>query len=318
MTTPIHPTPDHPFLRSMVPEHRSVITQGAEEKNFSAGEILFREGQPANRLFLIHQGQVALETHVPGRGDILIAMLGPDQVLGWSWLVPPFVWNFQARAVEASRATVLDGGHLLVACERNNYLGYELMKGISKVILNALLIVYQRWLETGHRPILKVVDKPASSSAPNPQTLPIETRMATHPFFHGIPAAHLQALAELARPMEFEPDQVLFRAGEIATGLYVVDHGRIILEAPFSGSSVPVQLIRDGDALGWSAFCEPYIRHVDARAVQSSCALFLAAADLRERCARDYRLGYEVTKRTTQIMLRRLMATRNHMWEACR
>ncbi|MFO1500163.1 MAG: hypothetical protein U1G07_17525 [Verrucomicrobiota bacterium] len=45
----------------------------------------------------------------------------------------------------------MNGGHLLVACEQNNYLGFELMKGISKVILDVLLVAYDRWLETGHR-----------------------------------------------------------------------------------------------------------------------------------------------------------------------
>ena len=99
MTTQSPSKYTHPFLRAMVPEHRSILLQGAEEQTFAAGEIVFREGQPANRLYLIHEGRVALETHVPAKGDVVISTVAPGQVLGWSWLVPPFVWHFQGRAL---------------------------------------------------------------------------------------------------------------------------------------------------------------------------------------------------------------------------
>lgn len=302
----------HPFAHAMVPEHRAVILQGAEEKKLSAGEILFREGHPANQLYLIHSGSVALETHVHGKGDVVVATVNAGQVLGWSWLVPPFVWNFQGRAVEASQVTLVNGGHLLVACEQNNYLGFELMKGISKVILDVLLVAYDRWLETGHRPVIKVSEPAAGCD----RSLSLAERMAEHPFFHGMPLPHVRTVAGLGSPLEFEAGQMLCAAGELADGLYIVEEGRISIETGGAGEPRALKVISKGDALGWSSFCPPYQWHFNARAVEPGAAVFFKAADLRERAASDYHFGYEMTKRVTRMMLQHLQNIRQRMWEA--
>jgi len=142
--------------------------------------------------------------------------------------------------------------------------------------------------------------------------------MAEHPFFHALPASRLKVFAEVAAPIEFEPGQIVFQAGEPANGLYVVEAGRLLIEAPQNGNLVPVQMIGAGDAVGWSSFCDPYRWHSNSRALERTSALFFSAADLRERCAGDYHLGYELTKRITRIMLQRLQATRNRIWQALR
>jgi CRP-like cAMP-binding protein len=95
-----------------------------------------------------------------------------------------------------------------------------------------------------------------------------------------------------------------------------METGRLVLEAQAGGTAVPVQLIGEGDAFGWSSFCEPYEWQFDARAVDATSTIFFKAAQIRERCAADYHLGYELTKRITRMMLQRLQATRNRMWEA--
>lgn len=307
---------DHPFLRALAPEHQAVVVQGAEEKVFEAREIMFREGQPANRLYLLHKGRLALETHVPGKGDVEIVTLREGQVLGWSWLVPPYVWHFQARAVEPATVTVLDGGHLLVASERNHYLGYELMKNISKMILEVLLVAHQRWLATGRHPGVNTVEPPSTSVLD--LSLPAEVRMADHPFFHGMQSAQLKTLAALTNSREFETGQKLFQTGDPADGLYVIERGRLALEAVQPDGLLPVQIIRAGDAIGWSSFCQPYEWHFDARALEPTWAMFFKAADLRERFAADYHLGYDLTKRITRMMLQRLQSTRSRIWEAFR
>jgi len=306
----------HPFLRALVPEHREMVVQGAEERAFAAGEILFHEGQPANRFYLIEAGRLGLETHVHGKGEVPITSVGPGHAMGWSWLVPPYVWHFQGRAQEPARAVVLNGGHLLVASEQDHYLGYELMKNISKLILEVLLLTHQRWLETGHHPVVNLTgtaEKPAV-----PPHLPMELRIAEHPFFHGMHPEYLQTLAKLAITREYEPAQKVFDAGETADGLYVIESGRIMLEAPHTGANVPVQLIGSGHAIGWSSFCEPYEWQFNAQALDLSTVIFFRAAQVRERCAADYHLGYELTKRITRMMLQRLQATRDRMWQAFR
>jgi CRP/FNR family transcriptional regulator, cyclic AMP receptor protein len=307
----------HPFLRALAPEHRAVVMQGAEEKAFGAEEIVFREGQPANRFYLVQEGHLALETHVPAKGEVRIASAGPGQAVGWSWLVPPYVWHFQARALEAANVIVLNGGHLLVASEQDHYLGYELMKNISKLVLNVLLTAHQRWLETGHHPVVSTAELAAATESGRPD-LSMEARVAEHPFFHGIPARYLNTLAELAVVKEYEPRQAVFETGDPAQGLYVIERGRLVLEARHAGSSVPVQVIGPGHAVGWSSFCEPYEWQFDARALELTHAIFFEAAQIRERCAADYHLGYELTKRITRMMLQRLQSTRNRIWEAFR
>jgi CRP-like cAMP-binding protein len=316
MASPRSSIYEHPFLRAMVPEHRSILVQGAEEQAFGTGEILFREGQPANRLYLLQEGEVALETHIHGKGDVPIATIGQGQVLGWSWLVPPYVWHFQARACEPTRAIVLNGGHLLVASEQDHYLGYEMMKNISKVVLEVLLLAHQRWLSGGRYPTART-EKPTSLGSTRSSDA-LEDRMAEHPFFHAMPESFLRTLAEMAIAKEFKPGQSVFEAGDPADGLYALESGRLVLEARYGGTCVPVQTLQAGDAFGWSSFCEPYEWQFDARAIDVTQAMFFKASRIRERCAADYHLGYEITKRITRMMLQRLEATRNRMWEAFR
>jgi CRP/FNR family transcriptional regulator, cyclic AMP receptor protein len=307
-------TASHPFLRALFPEHRSIVLQGAEEQQFAAGEILFREGHPANRLYLIEEGEVALETHVPGKGDVAMATIPAGKPLGWSWLVPPYVWHFQAQAVQPTRALVLNGGHLLVASEQNHFLGYELMRNISKVVLDVVRLTHERWLQTGHVVGARPVDAPSGPALDRSGS--VETRMAQHPFFHQIHPAYLASLAPLALNRDFKAGQLVFNAGEPADGLYIVEAGRVSLEATVGREKIPVQCVGVGDSFGWSSFCEPYEWRFDGRALEPCSTLFFKAADVRERCAADYHLGYELTKRITRMMLQRLQSTRNRIWQA--
>jgi CRP/FNR family transcriptional regulator, cyclic AMP receptor protein len=129
---------EHPFLRSLSSAYLQILTDCAEERAFAAGEVIFREGDIADRFYLIEQGKVALESHVSPEGGLAVQDLGPHDVLGWSWLFPPYVWHFQARAVEATRTISFNGAHLLVACEKNHEFGYDLMKRLAQVLIRRL------------------------------------------------------------------------------------------------------------------------------------------------------------------------------------
>lgn len=129
---------DHPFFQGMTREHLDVIAGCAAEAAFEADQILFREGEPANRFYLIQSGKIALEAHELGDGTVFVQNLGAGEALGWSWLFPPFVWHFRARTVEPTRAVVLDGAHLLAAAERDPSFGYELMKRVVQVVVQRL------------------------------------------------------------------------------------------------------------------------------------------------------------------------------------
>ncbi len=124
----------HPFFEGMDPRYFELMVGCAANMRFAAGELIFREGQPADHFYLIRVGRIALETHVPGRGSVTVQTLGDGDILGWSWLVPPYNWRFDARAAETTRAIGFDGKCLRGKCERDHELGYELQKRVIAVL----------------------------------------------------------------------------------------------------------------------------------------------------------------------------------------
>ncbi len=129
---------EHPFLKTMIPQFRGLLADGAVETKFKPDEVIFRQGEYADKFYLIQKGKVALESHEPGHDDVSVQMVGAGEVLGWSWLFPPFVWHFQARALEPTQAIAFNGAHLLVACEADHDLGYDVMKRVSQILIQRL------------------------------------------------------------------------------------------------------------------------------------------------------------------------------------
>lgn len=137
----------HPFFHGMKPHHLAMLSKCATEAKYRPGEPLFNEGEPANRFFLIQQGRVALEAHEPGDGTAVVQLLEPGEVLGWSWLFPPFTWHLRARAVEHTSVVVLDGGHLLGCAENDHEFGYELMKRVAQIVIHRLQATRRQLLQ---------------------------------------------------------------------------------------------------------------------------------------------------------------------------
>ena len=129
---------EHPFFQGLAPEYLRVLVGCASNVRFESGQQLFREGEEANEFYLIRHGIVSLEVVVPGRGSITIQTLGVGEILGWSWLVPPYQWRFDARAVELTRAIALDGKCLRTKCEDDPRLGFELLKRFAHVMAERL------------------------------------------------------------------------------------------------------------------------------------------------------------------------------------
>jgi CRP-like cAMP-binding protein len=124
----------HPFLEGMAQHHLELLVGCASNVSFDAGKFLFREGEEANRFYFVRRGRVVLEIFSPQRGPIEIETLTEGDVLGWSWLVPPYHWRFDARAVEMTRAIALDGKYLRNKCETDKDLGYELLKRFVNIV----------------------------------------------------------------------------------------------------------------------------------------------------------------------------------------
>src|ERR1051326_1919032 len=107
----------HPFLEGMSPHQLRLLCDCAMAAHFTANELIFREGDPANRFYLLQSGSVALESQVQGKSRALIQTIGAGDILGWSWLFPPYVWHFDARAIEPTDAVFIYGTPLREECE---------------------------------------------------------------------------------------------------------------------------------------------------------------------------------------------------------
>ena len=81
---------------------------------------------------------MTLEIYAPPRGSIIIQTLDEGDVLGWSWLFPPYRWKFSAKAIESTRAIALDGKCLRGKSEEDHDLGYELLKRFARVVQERL------------------------------------------------------------------------------------------------------------------------------------------------------------------------------------
>jgi len=128
----------HAFFEGLPDRHLAVILGCTSNVRFEAGERLCREGHEASTFFLIREGHVALEVPAPPGEPIRIQTLGAGDVLGWSWLIPPHRWRFDAHALERTRAFALDGACLRRKCEEDRDFGYELLKRFSRVVAERL------------------------------------------------------------------------------------------------------------------------------------------------------------------------------------
>ncbi len=121
---------EHPFFSGIDPRYLELVVGCASNLRLNAGEFIFHEGEEADHFYLIREGKVSLEVSAPGRARLTVHTLGGGDILGWSWLVPPYYWRFDARAEELTRAIVLDGKCLRDKCEADHELGYELLKHV--------------------------------------------------------------------------------------------------------------------------------------------------------------------------------------------
>ena len=127
-----------PALASLAPEHRATIAGCARNQVFEAGEVIFREGDPADTFYVLRAGAVALELFAPKRGQVVIETLHEGELLGWSWLFPPYRTTFDARATARTHAMAFDGACLRGKCEADPALGYDLMKLFAAVMVERL------------------------------------------------------------------------------------------------------------------------------------------------------------------------------------
>jgi CRP-like cAMP-binding protein len=128
----------HPVFRNLDPAHVKLLTGCASNVMFNAEQFIFREGEEANIFYVVRHGRVIVETFSQVHGSIGIQSCTDGDVLGWSWLVVPFRWRFDAKATEQTRLIALDGKCLRTKCEEDHDLGYDMMKIFAEIIADRL------------------------------------------------------------------------------------------------------------------------------------------------------------------------------------
>jgi CRP-like cAMP-binding protein len=128
----------HPFCKGLELDIISLIAGCAKNIIFKENEYIFQEGKVADYFYLIRHGTVALEMFAPNRGPFTFLTIKSGEILGASWLVPPYRWSYDARAVELTRAIAFDCTCLRKKCEEDHHVGYELMKRFIPPLIERL------------------------------------------------------------------------------------------------------------------------------------------------------------------------------------
>lgn len=146
------------------------------------------------------------------------------------------------------------------------------------------------------------------------ETEPIATRVALHPFLAGMNRVQLALLTDCAMATHFKKGQTILHEGEFANRFYLIESGKVVLESlDTSGKSLVIETLGSGDLLGWSWMFPPYTWQFTARAAEPTTAIFFYGTILREYCEKDHSLGYELLKRMSAVMVKRLQAARKRM-----
>lgn len=127
-----------PLFKGLKPGQIQKIASCAEAAAYEAGQFLGREGEPAEWFWVVRQGRIALETHATGRGPLVLQTVSTDDVIGWSWLIPPHVLRFDIHAVTASRTLKIDGRKLRELCGRDHELGHALIERVAQVLVRRM------------------------------------------------------------------------------------------------------------------------------------------------------------------------------------
>ncbi len=137
----------HPLFAGLDPAIADLLAGCARNVHFAAGAYLFQADDAADTFYLLRGGDVALELRMPGRGRLTVQTLHPGEVVGASWILPPYRWRFDARAIGDVRATSLDAACLRAKCDADPRIGYDVMKRFLPIVAERLQTTRLRLLD---------------------------------------------------------------------------------------------------------------------------------------------------------------------------
>lgn len=164
---------DHDFFAGTPAPYLQLLGGCAKTHHFKTGQLLCREGDPADEFFIIRSGHVAIETHAASR-DIIIHTSGPHEIVGVSWLMPPYRCLFDARATDEVQTIAFDAACLRRKCDADPALGYDLLTRFSAALVRRMQDARAQAMDlyrqpSGETTILRAPpapNAPTSTSAP--------------------------------------------------------------------------------------------------------------------------------------------------------
>jgi CRP/FNR family cyclic AMP-dependent transcriptional regulator len=147
-----------PWFQELEPAIFDKITGICEEVSYEAGQTLFREGDKEDYLYIMVEGRVALEIHVPGRGKMRVYTAEAMDIVGWSSITPIVRQRTaSARVVLPSRLVRMQASQLYKMCDEDHDLGYVVMLRLSNVVASRLLTTRLQLLDMFAHPESKEV-----------------------------------------------------------------------------------------------------------------------------------------------------------------
>jgi len=138
---------DHDFFSSFSESDLKFLCESANEKEVKKGTVLFRQGERAQNFYVVRNGRISVQIPAILGPTLEIQSLGKDQIMGWSWLISPYRWNFQTKAEEDSLLLEFDGKAILAHCEQDPKFGYELLKKFAALMSERLDAARQKMMD---------------------------------------------------------------------------------------------------------------------------------------------------------------------------
>lgn len=142
----------HEFFSGLSDDILGFLCECSSAFAIKKGQILFLQGETANTFYVVRSGRIAINIPSIIGPSLEIQILGENQVLGWSWLISPYKWNFQAEAKEDSELLMFDGQAILARCELEPRFGYELLKKFAALMSRRLDVARQKMMDEWNPP----------------------------------------------------------------------------------------------------------------------------------------------------------------------
>ncbi|MDQ2070308.1 Crp/Fnr family transcriptional regulator [Natronospira bacteriovora] len=141
------------FFADLDSDWLDFLAEHAVSRKVSRDEVIFRHGNKADSFYLVTDGRISLEVAAIEGPPLELQNLGEGAIIGWSWLIPPYQWHFQARALEDANVIRFDGDVIFKRCEEDPDFGYDMLKRfaglMSERVSSAREKMMQEWNPPG-------------------------------------------------------------------------------------------------------------------------------------------------------------------------